>query len=63
MTKDQERKVAALAVDPVAAKKRKFKFFRVYSILIDLHLILWRRWGLRKSQRFLFTCGGVLAAK
>ena len=30
MTKDQERKVAALAADPVTAKKRKFKFFRVY---------------------------------
>ena len=27
MTKDQERKVAALAVGPVAAKKRKYSFF------------------------------------
>ena len=26
MTKDQERKVAALAVDPAAAKKRKYSF-------------------------------------
>ena len=38
MAKDQERKVAALslaaaprvAAAPVATKKRKFKFFRVY---------------------------------
>ena len=36
----EEARVAALAADPAAAKKRKFKFFRVYSILIDLHLII-----------------------
>ena len=36
MTKDQERKVAAI------------------------QLLMWR-WGLGKSQRFLFTCGWVLA--